>query len=45
MPPKKKKKTIKNEDSYNTEKLAKLGIYEDDEPLEEDERGSWRSIG
>jgi len=38
MPP--KKKTIRNEDFYNAEKLAKLGIYEDDEPLEEDERES-----
>lgn len=44
MPPKKRKRASRNQEEYDTEKLAELGIYKDDEEESKDldEKESWR---
>lgn len=44
MPPRKKKKTVKDENSYDAEELANLGIFIDnnDKNAEDDEEESQR---
>ncbi len=46
MPPKKKKKTLDEKDSYNSEELEELGIFDDeDEDSKEGTSESWRDYG
>ena len=46
MPPKKRKKTMSGYDeSESEEDLESLGIFEDDEEDEQDQKESWRDVG
>ena len=42
---KKKKKSTKHQDDYNTEQLAKLGIFknENEDIIDEEDREFWRA--
>ncbi len=44
MPPKKRKKSV-NEEDYDSKELEELGIFEDEDDEEYDEREAWRDVG